>query len=139
MICLALPQTQAISIKEKATIKTETKTHKPRYVGDSMLMQASEPTHMIHQKDASTQLAQITASSDKSQYKIIGYEVDTGMVVLIVILTIIIVVVLICCCCWCCACCIFAAAEAEREKQEKEKKEKEDKEKKMDMEKMDMM
>ena len=115
MLCVSLSEIQAVNINQKSEAKAQIKTHRHRYVGDPMLMQASEPTHLVHNQDQSVQLAQMTSESQKMN--IMTYEMDTGMVVLIVILTIIIVCVVVFCCCWCIGCCIFAAAEAERERQ----------------------
>ena len=55
LICVTAPNVSAVALKET------TETNKHKYVGDPMLMQASEPTHIVHQKDASVQLAQITS------------------------------------------------------------------------------
>lgn len=117
MICLSLSEIQAVNIKEKSETKAQIKTNKHRYVGDPMLMQASEPSHLVHMRDQSVQLAQLTSNeSHMGKMSVMSYEMDTGMVVLIVILTIIIVCCIVFCCCWCLGCCIFAAAEAERKK-----------------------
>ena len=111
---LSLPNAISINLKERADTKSEIKTPKHRYVGDPMLMQASEPSQVItHPKDQSTLLAQMTSVSDK----MVKFDEDnTGMIILIVILVIIITVLLICCCCYCCACCMIAAHRAEEDK-----------------------
>ena len=54
MICLTVPNVNTINVKERTDSKSEIKiTPKHKYVGDPMLMQASEPAHLMHQKDTS--------------------------------------------------------------------------------------